>query len=184
MMREMNEKVRRGEIYLYNFGDNEGSIQGGVRPVLVIQCEAGNEASTTTMVAAITTAIKKRYLPSHIVLGKNFGLKEPSMVMLEQIKTVNQDELTDYIGVVESTYILKEIEIGLKKTLGLWIERPEKKKSDIRCLCESCLKGYKADPEFIVRRLDPFARTKQNCDKCTGRGYEYLLYRRNTQLKA
>ena len=97
MERKDNQKVKRGEIYLYDFGNNEGSIQNGIRPVLIVQCDEGNQASTTTVVAALTTAIKKRFLPSHIILGRNFGLDEPSMVMLEQLKTVNQSDLTEYI---------------------------------------------------------------------------------------
>ena len=61
-------KVKRGEIYLYDFGTNEGSIQNGLRPALVVQCDEGNKASCTTVIAAMTTVIKKRYLPSHIIL--------------------------------------------------------------------------------------------------------------------
>ena len=86
----MDTNVKRGEIYLYDFGTNEGSIQNGLRPALVVQCDEGNKASCTTVIAAMTTVIKKRYLPSHIILGDRFGLKEPSMVMLEQLRTVNQ----------------------------------------------------------------------------------------------
>lgn len=55
-----NQKVKRGEIYLHDFGSNAGSIQNGVRPVLVVQCDEGNQASTTTIVAALTSVIKKR----------------------------------------------------------------------------------------------------------------------------
>lgn len=113
-----NQMVKRGEIYLHDFGSNEGSIQNGVRPVLVVQCDEGNQASTTTVVAALTSVIKKRYLPSHIILGDKFGLKEPSMVMLEQLKTVNQAELTEYIGFVDSEYLLRKVNIGLK---GTWL---------------------------------------------------------------
>ena len=54
-------KVKRGEIYLYDFGANPESIQNGVRPVLVVQCDEGNEASKTTIIAAMTTVIKKCY---------------------------------------------------------------------------------------------------------------------------
>ena len=87
-----NGKVQRGEIYLYDFGNNGGSIQNGVRPALVVQCDEGNAASSTTIIAAMTSIIKKQYLPSHIILGDRFGLKEQSMVMLEQLKTVNQSD--------------------------------------------------------------------------------------------
>lgn len=123
-----NQMVKRGEIYLHDFGSNEGSIQNGVRPVLVVQCDEGNQASTTTVVAALTSVIKKRYLPSHIILGDKFGLKEPSMVMLEQLKTVNQAELTEYIGFVDSEYLLRKVNIGLKRHLACgWIDLRSKK---------------------------------------------------------
>lgn len=184
-MENMNtiRKVRRGEIYHYDFGTNEGSVQNGVRPVLVVQCDDGNMASTTTVVAALTTAIKKRYLPSHVVLGENFGLKEPSMVMLEQIRTVNQSELRAYIGFVDSAYMWKQIDMGLKKALGLWVDKPPRRKNNIRCLCGKCLNDYKSNPDYVVRRLDPFAKEKERCDKCLDSGYEYIVYDRKKLLK-
>lgn len=104
-----NGKVQRGEIYLYDFGNNGGSIQNGVRPALVVQCDEGNAASSTTIIAAMTSIIKKQYLPSHIILGDRFGLKEPSMVMLEQLKTVNQSDLIEYIGKIDDEHYMKKI---------------------------------------------------------------------------
>lgn len=174
-----NKKVKRGEIYLYDFGKNEGSIQNGVRPVLVIQGDEANTASTTTIVAAITSVLKKRYLPSHIILGDNFGLREPSMVLLEQLKTVNQSELTKYVGYVDSEYLQKQLNIGLKKATGLWINRPPQKQQTVRCLCSRCLNDYKSDPDYIVRRLDPFAKVKDSCDKCGNAGWDYIIYEKN-----
>lgn len=82
MERKDNQKVKRGEIYLYDFGNNEGSIQNGIRPVLIVQCDEGNQASTTTVVAALTTAIKKRFLPSHIILEKS--MQEDIMQMSQR----------------------------------------------------------------------------------------------------
>ena len=158
MDNKANQKVKRGEIYLHDFGANEGSIQSGVRPVLVVQCDEGNVASTTTVVAAMTSVIKKRYLPSHIILGDSFGLKEPSMVMLEQLQTVNQANLIKKIGEIDSEYMLKKINIGLKKAMGLWVERPAKPKGDI-----------------------PFAKTKQRCSKCMSDGYDYIIISRENK---
>lgn len=175
-----NRKVQRGEIYLYDFGSNEGSIQNGIRPVLVVQCDEGNQASTTTIVAALTTAIKKQFLPSHIVLGENFGLKEPSMVMLEQLKTVNQSDLMEYIGIVDSQYLLRKIRKGLMTTFNLWVaDKQQHGRLDIRCLCGKCLEDYKSNPEYIVKRLNPFERLKQKCDKCQHLGYDYIVSSRN-----
>lgn len=184
MENNVKNKVRRGEIYLLDFGKNEGSIQNGVRPVMVVQCDEGNEASTTTVVAAMTSVIKKRYLPSHVILGGNFGLKEPSMVMLEQLKTVNQSDLKKRIGAVNSEYLLRKINIGLKKALGLWVDKPRKKKSDIRCLCSNCVGDYISNPNFIVKRLDPFAKEKDQCDKCPSTGYDYIIVDRTEIARA
>ena len=81
----MKKKISRGDLFYYDFGEREGSIQSGVRPVLVVQANEFNTNAPTIIVASLTTVLKKRYLPSHIILGKEFGLKKPSMVLLEQI---------------------------------------------------------------------------------------------------
>ena len=99
----MNIKIiRRGDIFLYDFGVNTGSIQNGYRPVLVVQADDFNANAPTVIVAAITSATGKRYLPSHIIIGEGFGLSKPSMVMLEQQRTVNKDELIEFIGHIDS----------------------------------------------------------------------------------
>ena len=171
---EVKKTVRRGEIYFCNLGSNEGSVQNGARPVLVVQCDEGNRASPTTIVAAITTAVKKQHLPTHIPLEQRFGLKYDSMIMLEQLRTVNQSELVDYIGIVDDEVILRYIDNGLKKAMGLW--KYKKKTADIRCLCNTCLNVFKLNPDYIVKRIDPFTREKKLCDKCLGQGYDYMVY--------
>ena len=81
----MKEKmICRGDLFYYDFGDNSGSVQSGERPVLVVQADDYNQNAPTIIVEAVTSVIKKRYLPSHIILGEEFGLKKPSMVLLEQ----------------------------------------------------------------------------------------------------
>ena len=82
MKEQEKQTIKRGEIYYYDFGITEGSIQSGRRPVLVLQADNFNAKAPTIIVAAITTVIKKRYLPSHVILGENFGLQKPSMVLL------------------------------------------------------------------------------------------------------
>lgn len=175
----INHKVKRGEIYYCDLGNKEGSIQNGVRPVIVVQCNEGNQASPTTIVAALTTSIKKRYMPSHIILEDNFGLKYPSMVMLEQLSTVNQSELEDYVGTVDDPAILKQIDIGLKKALGMWVYKKPTNTDTVLCLCPKCLSDYNSIPNVIIRRVDPFNRTRERCDKCYGMGYDYLITKKN-----
>ncbi len=93
--------------------------------------------TVTFLIAAITTAHKCHYLPSHIFLGGNFGLDQPSVVMLEQIRTVNQDELGPYIGTINDQELLNTITNSLKKTFGLW--RYHTAKAEVRCLCSRCM---------------------------------------------
>lgn len=139
------------------------------------------KVSCTTVIAAMTTVIKKRYLPSHIILGDRFGLKEPSMVMLEQLRTVNQADLLEYIGRIDDEHCMKKINIGVKKALGLWVDKPYRKPADMRCLCVKCLESYKNSPNYIVKRLDPFAKAKDKCDKCQSYGYDYLVIERSKE---
>ena len=169
----MKNKVERGDIYWYNFGQNEGSVQNGIRPALVIQATNFNANSPTTIIAAITTAQKGMYLPSHIFLGERYGLDRPSTVMLEQLRTVNQDDLGPYIGTVEDHTTLNAISKALKKTYGLWFYQAPK--DDVRCLCRRCLDEYRDSNEYIISRRDPFQKEKEPCDRCRHPGYDYVL---------
>lgn len=175
--------IKRGDVYYYDFGETVGSIQSGRRPVLVLQADNFNDKAPTVIVAAITTVIKKQYLPSHIILEGEFGLCRPSMILLEQIRAVNKKELTDYIGFINDEYIWKKINIAIKKTFGLWFYDRERI-GDIRCLCPICLKAYIDAPNYIVRRLDPFSSSKNKCDKCTNMGWDYVIYDKRTVFKA
>lgn len=179
----MKEKtICRGDLFYYDFGTRTGSVQSGTRPVLVIQEDDYNRNAPTIIVAAVTGVIKKRYLPSHILLGQEFGLKKPSMVLLEQLQTVNKDELRDYIGTIEDEQLLRRINITLKKTFGLWIYNTDRN-GDVRCLCPKCLSDYIHDPNYVVRRLDPFAKSKDHCDKCNNSGWDYIVYDKRTSVK-
>lgn len=145
---------------------------------VVVQADDYNKNAPTVIVAAVTSVIKKRYLPSHIMLGDKFGLKKPSMVLLEQVQTVNKDELREYIGSIDDAKLLRQINVTIKKTFGLWVYKPENEKN-IRCLCQKCLKDYIHNPDYIVRRLDPFAKEKDRCDKCNQSGWDYVVTKRN-----
>lgn len=168
------QTVKRFEIYLYDFGSMPGSVQNGIRPALIIQDNRFNENSPTTIVAAITSVIKKERLPSHIFLGQEFGLSKPSMVMLEQIRTVNQNELGEYIGAITDPYLTKILGRGIKKTLGIWDYTP-RDKTAIRCLCPQCAESYRNTRSFIIRRLDPFQKAKDACDRCNRPGWDYVV---------
>lgn len=92
-------QIRKGDIYYADLTPVIGSEQGGVRPVLVIQNNTGNLHSPTVIAAAITSRSGKRPLPTHIKLDDNFhGLHQHSMVLLEQVRTIDRARLKEYIG--------------------------------------------------------------------------------------
>ncbi len=178
-MENSEKQIKRGDIYVYDFGNNPGSVQSGIRPVLVLQGNEFNEHSPTTIIAPISSAIKKTYLPSHIFLGEEYGLKMPSMILVEQLCTVNQNELGKYIGTVDDEPTLKKIWKAFKKTLGMWDYSLNKKK-DVYCLCHRCLDDFRSRPNVIVSRLDPFADEKDVCTICNVRyGYDYVVSERS-----
>lgn len=136
------KEIQRGDLFYYDFGKREGSVQSGERPVMVIQADNFNANAPTIIVAAVTAVMKKKYLPSHIILGEDFGLKKPSMVLLEQIQTVNKDELTDYIGSVNDERLWKQI--TLNDMYELW-------KDLKRGLKNNTFENYKYMYETFVR---------------------------------
>ena len=83
-------------------------------------------------------------------------------------------------GFVDSEYLLHKVNHGLKKALGLWVDKPSKHKGDIRCLCPACLQAYRKTHNYIVRRLDPLASKREKCDKCDNMGWDYIIYERRT----
>lgn len=97
------------------------------------------------------------------------------MVLLEQLRAVNKSDLMEYVGFVDDESTWRYINNGIKKTFGLWIYK-NGRSGDVRCLCPKCLQDYKSNPSIIVKRLDPFKSTKERCDKCDGRGYDYIIY--------
>ena len=110
--------VKRGEIYLVDFGTPRGSEQGGERPALVIQNNIGNENSPTTIVAAITSRIKRPY-PFHVdVTAAESGLRENSTILLEQIRTIPQDRLMQRCGQL-SYNKMKEVDRALRLSLEI-----------------------------------------------------------------
>ena len=91
--------VKRGEIYYADLSPVVGSEQGGVRPVLVVQNDVGNRHSPTVIAAAITSKLDKARLPTHIAVPEGTcGLPQNSVVLLEQIRTIDKQRLKEKIG--------------------------------------------------------------------------------------
>ena len=90
--------VKRGDVYFADLSPVVGSEQGGVRPVLIIQNDIGNRFSPTVVVAAITAQIQKAKLPTHVEIdATKYGFDRDSVILLEQIRTIDKQRLTDKI---------------------------------------------------------------------------------------
>lgn len=113
-----DEKIYRGDIYLANLNPYKGSEQGGKRPVIIIQNDAGNLYSPTVIVTAVTSRFfKKRALPTHVPLD-NEELEKNSLALLEQIRTIDKSRLIRKIGrVPEET--MKAIDRAIFVSLAL-----------------------------------------------------------------
>lgn len=112
----MNE-IKRGQIYYADLSPVQGSEQGGMRPVVIIQNDMGNKYSPTTIVAIVTSRHTKAKLPTHCWLEAQC-LPLNSMVELEQIRTIDKGRLKDYLGTVTATD-MKRINKAVKISLGV-----------------------------------------------------------------
>lgn len=111
--------VARGELYYADLSPVVGSEQGGLRPVLIIQNDIGNKYSPTVIIAAITSQITKAKLPTHIELDKNkYPLTKDSVVLLEQLRTLDKLRLKEKIGTLDD-YVMHKIDLALMISLGI-----------------------------------------------------------------
>ena len=111
--------VKRGEIYYADLSPVVGSEQGGVRPVLIVQNDVGNRHSPTVIAAAITSRREKAKLPTHIdVQAATCGLTKDSVVLLEQIRTLDKRRLRERMGKVDGT-VMQRVDAAIAVSFGL-----------------------------------------------------------------
>jgi len=111
--------VKRGEIYYADLSPVVGSEQGGVRPVLIVQNDVGNKYSPTVIAAAITSQINKAKMPTHIeVDASEYGLAKNSVILLEQIRTIDKKRLKERIGQVDDE-LMEKVNEALVISFGL-----------------------------------------------------------------
>ncbi|WP_019414611.1 type II toxin-antitoxin system PemK/MazF family toxin [Paenisporosarcina sp. TG20] len=111
--------VKRGDVFFADLSPVVGSEQGGTRPVLVIQNDIGNRFSPTVIIAAITAQIQKAKLPTHVEInGKKYGFERDSVILLEQLRTIDKSRLTDKITQLDDV-LMEEVDEALEISLGL-----------------------------------------------------------------
>ncbi|MBQ7145098.1 MAG: type II toxin-antitoxin system PemK/MazF family toxin [Oscillospiraceae bacterium] len=114
----MNQ-VKRGEIYFADLSPVVGSEQGGMRPVLIVQNNTGNRHSPTVIAAAITSQLGKARLPTHIELtGASCGLSRDSVILLEQIRTIDKSRLRERMGRLDDG-TMKQVDNAISVSFGL-----------------------------------------------------------------
>lgn len=178
-----------GDIFLFDFGTVPGSVTAGKRPAVILQTDEwiGHEPAVT--IAPITFKYWQTFLINHVVLGKRFGLKKDSMILLEQMQTVNQDTLGRYIGHITEDHLLRRIDQGIKRVIELRSRssvpeapvikvRKRKKKRlvynrrDVMCLCPVCRNMYRHRGFKLIN----IHGSKDTCDLCNYRqGFDYAV---------
>ena len=173
---DMNKTYLRGDMYYADLGRGIGSEQEGYRPVLILQNNTGNKYSPTVIVAAISSKVDaKAKLPTHYLLQAENGLELPSLVLLEQLRTIDKKRLGAYIGRLEEKHIRK-INHALAVSVGLIEEVPE---NLIMCLCPACANNFYGTGSYYLRRVHPERVEKDICTYCGQRpGFDYEVVKR------
>ncbi|WP_010246038.1 type II toxin-antitoxin system PemK/MazF family toxin [Acetivibrio cellulolyticus] len=111
--------IKRGDIFYADLSPVIGSEQGGIRPVLIVQNDIGNKYSPTVIASAITSQINKAKLPTHIELSaKDYGLPKDSVILLEQIRTIDKKRLREKIGHLDDE-LMERVNDALSVSFGL-----------------------------------------------------------------
>lgn len=117
--------IRRGDIFYADLSPVVGSEQGGLRPVLIVQNDVGNKFSPTVIAAAITSQVSKTKLPTHIgVFADNYGLAKDSVILLEQIRTIDKQRLKEKMGHLDGG-LMARVNEALSVSFGLGDDNAE-----------------------------------------------------------
>ena len=112
--------IKRGDMFYADLSPVVGSEQGGIRPVVIIQNDLGNKYSPTVIAAAITSQTNKNRLPTHIEIEADVeGLKSNSVILTEQIRTIDKSRLKEKIGHIDDASVMNKINNALGVSFGL-----------------------------------------------------------------
>ena len=172
----MNKTYLRGEMYYADLGKGIGSEQEGHRPVVIIHNDRGNKHSTTVIVASISSKTTgKGKQPTHYYINAEDGLREPSVVLLEQLRTIDKRRLGQRIGKLSEKHIQ-----GLNHALAISIGLidPTLQKLTL-CLCSTCVDNFFGTGAYHLKRVDPNQIEKETCTYCNQRrGYDYIVVKK------
>lgn len=173
------KEINRADVFIASFDPVKGSEQGGTRPCVVLQNDIGNKHSPTVIVAPITSRLKKRDMPTHVMLPKGNGFPTRSMVCLEHLRTIDCKRLTKFVTSLDGETMAK-VDIALAVSIGL----AQLKYDEVElCLCPACVKQFFETEQFIVRRVDQFSKEKDQCCYCNERsGFDYRIINKQKRV--
>ncbi len=169
----MKAECRRGDIFIANLGIGIGAEQQGERPVIILQNDTGNANSPTVIVAPLTTkGATKNHIPVHCDIFENEWLDKPSTVLLEQVKTIDKERLTQKIGYLSEAQ-MKRVDQRLLISLGF--ARPIEKPLEM-CLCSRCYNHFYNTNAYKIKRKYSIQDHKEICTYCNHRmGFDYVV---------
>ena len=165
----------RGDVYRVDFGKAYGSIEGSVRPAVIVQNNLGNQHCPTLIVVPLTTQLKRTHLPVHVVLTKEDGLPQTSLALCEQIITINKSQASAYLSCLSSRS-MERVNKGLLVSIGCErsVRTKERGNEMLLTLCPHHLQPFFDDPSYRVRRSNPM-QEKEFCVMCDKLGYDYMI---------
>ena len=171
----MNRKnIKRGDIYYADLNPIVGSEQGACRPVLVVQNNDGNQHSPTVVVVPFTRNLRKNPLPTHVLIPRSCNLDGDSLILVEQIRTIDRKRLKGYIGRINSE-LQPAIDKALAVCVGLEKRRPPKGEMLVMTLCPNCETDFKNSGYLLVKK--GMRDIKKECEYCkTAKGLTFGIF--------
>ena len=171
------DEIKRGNLYIADLDPVKGSEQGGRRPVLVVQNDAGNQHSPTVIIAAITSQ-KKPNQPTHVCLKGLDVLPKDSMVLMEQIRTIDKSRLEEYIGKI-GWELMEKVDRALRISVDL-----KKLEPMLLTLCPRCAVQFYNSASHHIKKAQEHQNIKEVCMFCNvRRGVDYYIYPRGYRNK-
>lgn len=169
----MHTHVIRGDIFLADLDPVCGCEQGGTRPVLVVQNNIGNSRSAATIVTVIAQKHRPSQ-PTHVAIYDVPELKPDSVVMLEQIRTIDEKRLVKKLCTLDAKR-MHLVDIALVASLGI---RLSPRDPMLMTLCRTCAQSFRDADSFTLRQIDPCQSTKELCTVCNMHtGYDFEVTR-------
>ena len=173
----MIKKVCRGDIFYASLDPVIGSEQGGNRPVIIVRGNNNNSNNSVITIAPVTTELKKAFLGTHFVIDEDCNLPEKSMLLGEQIRSIDVERLGEYVGSVSYNTMIR-IEEHLKYGIGINPDNdPYQFETEV---CASCANRFYNGNRYIILRKDKFDKAKGICFCCgKHKAHKYIFIRKN-----